>query len=309
MKKILIDCDPGIDDAQAILMAYMHPNTKIEAITSVSGNVDVFHTTKNILKILDVLGDKTIPVFPGAASPLVERVKNASYFHGIDGLGDVGIPDSERSVEIKPAAVGLIQYARENPGEIELIALGPLTNLALALRLDPDLPKLFRRLVIMGGAYLGKGNTINFPAEFNIFSDPDAASVVFNNWPKFTLVTWEATLSHGIPFDRFEEFLHYNNPRSVFLEQISRKMISSIKKFYKNDKYYAPDPLAMAVLLEPGVVVESEDKFVQVERFGHLTRGMTVVDWQGASKREPNASIVYKVDDDRFENLLRMAFQ
>jgi purine nucleosidase len=309
MKRIVIDTDPGIDDAQAIMMAYMHPNVKIEAITSVAGNVGIEHTTVNVLKILDVLEAESIPVFSGAHSALVETGENASSIHGENGLGDVAIPESDRKVENEPAALALSRLGKENPGELELIAIGPLTNIALALRLNPDLPSLYNRLVIMGGAYLAQGNTANPPAEFNIFADPEAAYVVFENWPGFTMVSWEATVAHGMPIDEFTEFFAYDNPRSKFLEKVTQKTLEFLKLVLDGRMNYAADPLAMAVLMEPEIVLESEEKFVQIERFGSLSRGMTVVDWWNLSKQPPNVNIIRRVDSDRFFELLKMAFE
>lgn len=309
MERIIIDCDPGIDDAQAIMMAFCHPDVEIEAITTVSGNVGVDKTTANALKILDVLNAEQIPVFSGAQTGLVEAGTNASFVHGDDGLGDAGIPQSNRQVEGEPAALALIRLAKENPGELSLIAIGPLTNLAIALRLDPHLPERFKRLVIMGGAYYGKGNTESYPAEFNLFADPEGAQVVFENWPKFTMISWEATVDHGFSFDKFEALMAFDNPRSKFLNQISRKTLDFLKNVIKGSMSYAADPLAMAVLIDPDIVIESEEKFVQIERFGRLSRGMTVVDWYGFSGRAPNVNIVRKVDEERFYNLFRMAFE
>lgn len=309
MKRIIIDCDPGIDDAQAIMMAYMHPDVKIEAIMSVSGNVGVEQTTANILKILDVLDADPVPVFRGAKSGLVEQGENASFVHGEDGLGDVDLPVSDRKVEQDPAALGLIRLAKENPGELELIAIGPLTNLALALRLDPDLPSRFKRLVIMGGAHFAQGNTDNLPAEFNIYADPDAAAVVFDNWHELTMVTWEATVSHGLPMKAYKSLFKYDNPRSKFLEKVSKPTLEFLQKVLNRNMSFAADPLAMAVLIEPEIVTEGKKKFVQIERFGRLSRGMTVVDWWDLSKKPPNVNIVLKVDSERFFELLEMAFK
>jgi purine nucleosidase len=309
MKRIIIDTDPGIDDAQAIMMAYMHPDVKIEAITSVAGNVGIEHTTANVLKILDVLEAESIPVFSGAHSALVETGENASLIHGENGLGDVDIPTSDRKVENEPAALALSRLGKDHPGEYELIAIGPLTNIALALRLDPDLPSRYKRLVIMGGAYLAQGNTANPPAEFNIFADPEAACVVFENWPGLTMVSWEATVAHGMPIEEFTDFFTYDNPRSKFLEKVTQKTLEFLKLVLDGRMNYAADPLAMAVLMEPEIVLESEEKFVQIERFGRLSRGMTVVDWWGLSKQPANVNIIRKVDSDRFFELMRMAFE
>lgn len=308
VKRIVIDCDPGIDDAQAIMMAYAHPDIKIEAITSVSGNVDVLHTTANALKILDVLGAESIPVYAGASSALVEVSENASLVHGEDGLGDLELPESTRHVEEEPAAVALTKLAKANIGELSLIAIGPLTNIALSLHLEPNLPNLFKELVIMGGAYFSQGNTKNYPAEFNIYTDPDAAHFVFERWSKITMVTWEATLSHGIPYETVLALSRNDNPRSEFLRELMERAKPFLKTQNNNMSFFA-DPLAMAVMLAPEIVQQSADKYVQVERFGRLSRGMTVVDWWGASQKEPNVKIIQKVDLKRFIELFQMAFK
>ena len=309
MKRIVIDCDPGIDDAQAIMMAYRHPDVTIEAITTVSGNVGLNHTTANALKVLDVLEAGPIPVYPGANTGLVEVSENASFVHGEDGLGDVGFPASNRKPEEEPAALALIRLAKAQAGELELVAIGPLTNLALALRLEPELPSLYKRLVIMGGAYYGKGNTDNPPAEFNIFADPDAAKVVFDNWPKFTMVSWEATIDHGFTFDQLQSLFDLDTPRSAFLEKVNQKMLHFLKNVLKGSMSFAADPLAMAVLIEPDIVKESVEKYVQIERYGSLSRGMTVVDWFDLLNQTANVEIIQKVDVDRFFQLFKLAFE
>lgn len=309
MRRIVIDCDPGIDDAQAIMMAYCHPDIKIEAITTVSGNVGVEHTSINALKILDVLDAEPIPVYAGAASGLVEKGKSASYVHGEDGLGGVDIPESKRTLEEKPATLALIDLAKENPGELELIAIGPLTNLALALRLDPELPSRYKKLVIMGGAHFAQGNTANYSAEFNLYADPDAAAVVFANWPKFTMISWEATIAHGMPIDEFTALFTYDNKRSKFLGDITQHTIKFLREVLNREMSFAADPLAMAVLMEPQIVEEVAEKYVQVERTGELSRGMTVIDWWGMSKKPPNVGIILKVNQKRFFELLKQAFE
>ena len=309
MKRIIIDCDPGIDDALAIMMAYMNPEVKIEAITSVSGNVDVERTTANVLKILDVLDAEVIPVYAGCSTALVEEGEHASFVHGEDGLGGVAVPVSSRQVLDEPAALALIRLAKENPEELELIAIGPLTNLALALRLYPDLPSLYKRLVIMGGAHFAKGNTRNPPAEFNIFADPEAAAVVFDNWKGLTMVSWEATLAHGLPIEDIEPLFDFKNQRSAFLKQIMSVTFDYTRDVMNSSISYAADPLAMAVLIEPEIILESETKHVQIERSGQLSRGMTVVDWWGMSQKDPNVTIVTKVDLQRYFALLKKAFE
>lgn len=308
MKRIVIDCDPGIDDSQAIMMAYMQPDIRIEAITSVSGNVGIEKTTANLLKILDVLEADAIPVYRGAAGPLVEKSPDASLFHGVDGLGGANLPESNRQIEAIPAALGLIKMGKQHQGELVLIAIGPLTNLALALRLDPELPSRYENLIIMGGAYLAQGNTANLPAEFNIYADPDAAAVVFDGWPGLTMVSWELTLANAIPYTDISLLFGKQNPRSKFLKQTMDYSIDVLAKEYGREKFFSADALAMAVMIEPGIIEQMETRYVQIERCGHLSRGMTVVDWTGSLGQTPNVNIVMKVNYERFFELFQSAF-
>ena len=180
MQRLIIDTDPGVDDAQAILLASAHPHTKIEAILSVGGNVGLEHTTRNALTIVEAIG-QDIPVYAGCDGPLVLFGEDAAWVHGTDGLGDCGITPQSRKAEQEHAANALVRMANAEPDAFTLVAIGPLTNIALALKLDPELPNKLKRFVIMGGAVTGKGNTSNVTAEFNIFADPEAAHVVFES--------------------------------------------------------------------------------------------------------------------------------
>ncbi len=308
MKRLIIDCDPGFDDAQAIMMALRNPKIKVEAITTVAGNVDVDKTTANALKILDALNAPLIPVYKGSRTGLVEPTKDAAFVHGSDGLGDCGISESKRKIETEPAALALIRLAKENPGELTLVAIGPLTNLALALRLEPDIHKLYKELIIMGGAYLAQGNTENLPAEFNLFADPDGAYVVFDNWPDFTMVSWEATVDHGIPFDTYIPLFELNTQASTFIEKITKNSHEIIKNVFGSDSSFAADPLAMAVAIDPDIILESEKRYIEIERYGRISRGMTVVDWYAQSGKTPNVNIIRKIDMDRFFEMYRLAF-
>jgi purine nucleosidase len=135
----------------------------------------------------------------------------------------------------------------------------------------------------MGGAHYGQGNTRNFPAEFNIFADPEAAAVVFDNWPKLTMISWEATISHGLPLRDYKALMTYDNPRSRFLDQNIKKLLTFLEEKLNSQMSYAADPLAMAVMLELEIVTSAVEKHIQIERFGRMSRGMTVVDWLGSS--------------------------
>lgn len=149
MERILIDTDPGVDDAEAILLAAAHPNHRIEGFLAVAGNVGLEHTLRNALLLAEVVG-QDIPVYPGCAQPLVMFQEDAAHSHGNDGLGDVGLVPQSRQAEAEHAALALVRLVNESPGEITLAAIGPLTNVAVALTIDPDLPKKLKRTVVMG---------------------------------------------------------------------------------------------------------------------------------------------------------------
>ncbi|HLU13530.1 MAG TPA: nucleoside hydrolase, partial [Arenimonas sp.] len=174
---LLIDTDPGVDDALALLMAFDDPGHRVVGLTVTAGNVGLRHTLANALKLCEVAG-VDVPVHPGCPVPLVYPAGDAAYVHGQDGFGDIGYTPAARPAEDEHAALAILRLAREHAGRLLLVTLGPLTNLALALRLDPALPERVGRLVVMGGAVTGQGNT-SVPAEFNIAFDPEAADVVF----------------------------------------------------------------------------------------------------------------------------------
>jgi purine nucleosidase len=303
MKRMIIDTDPGVDDAHAILLALAHPDVQVEAITTVNGNVDLNSTTANALKILDV-ADQDIPVYRGCDRPLVNRPANADFVHGADGLGDCGIPASRKQVQSEHAVHALVRLANENPGEFTLVAIGPLTNLAVALSLDPDLPKKFKQLVIMGGAIYSHGNTETVTAEFNIHTDPEAAHIVFSAWPMLTLLSWETTLAHVFTRAVLERFFNLGTPRAKFFQDTNQKILSYIEKRMGKDSLFAPDGLAMAVAVEPEIVTKSEKKYVSIELHGSQTRGQTVVDWSGRTGQPANTEIILELNQERFIQMM-----
>jgi len=302
MKKpyLLIDTDPGVDDALAILMA--HAKAEVVGLTIAAGNVGLTHTTANALKLLDIMGKKT-PVFPGCPESLVYKAEDAAFVHGKDGFGDTAYFPPTRSVEAEHAALAILRLSHQYDGQLVLIALAPLTNLALALKLDPSLPSRISRLIVMGGAVTGSGNTHLVPTEFNIGFDPEAAHIVFSTWKHFELVDWEATMAHGIDFSRFQNWLDGDHPSARFYRAISRKTVE-FSRSRGRDKMLLADALAMAIALDPDVVLRSEERHASVELNGSLTRGATVVDWNRRSGKIPNARIVLAIDQERFENLL-----
>jgi purine nucleosidase len=302
--QLLIDTDPGVDDALAILMA--HAYADIAALSIAAGNVGLDHTVRNARTLVDLLGGD-IPVFAGCATPLVRAPEeDAAFVHGMDGFGDIGFAEPTAGLADEAAALALLRLTLERPGELTLVALAPLTNLALALRLDPELPQRVARLVVMGGAVTGHGNTGKIPAEFNVGFDPEAAHVVFEAFPRFDLVDWEAALRHAFDDDVFDRWLAAGDQRADFFG----KIVVTARNYnvsHRRNGLIAADALAMAVAIDPSIVTRSERRAVAVELDGRLTRGATVVDWNDRLGRLAQAHIVLEVDHARFEAMVRRA--
>lgn len=307
MRRLVIDTDPGVDDAHAIMMAFAHPEAQVEALTTVAGNVSLERTTANVCTILDVL-EQDVPIYAGCDRPLLMRPTDASYVHGKDGLGDSGHPPSKRRVAGEHAVNALVRLANELPGELTLVAIGPLTNLALATRLDPKLPDKYRRLVVMGGAIRGMGNVMP-SAEFNVYTDPEAAAIVFDAWPGLTLVSWETTLAHGLTLKQVETLMAVDSPRAAFFRRITQRTIEYIHQVLGRHELLMPDGLAVAVALEPDIVRNVEAHYVQVELAGRHTRGQTTVDWFDRAGQAPNVSLVLEMDTQRVWDLMRAALR
>ncbi|HVF35454.1 MAG TPA: nucleoside hydrolase [Candidatus Saccharimonadia bacterium] len=310
MHRLVIDTDPGVDDALAILMAHAAPNATVLALTIAAGNVGLAHTTRNALKLLELIDART-PVFPGAAAPLVAVPEDAAFVHGLDGFGDVGYEAPVREPEAEHAASALVRLARANPGELTFVMLGPLTNLALALALEPALPTLVKRLVVMGGAVTGRGNLPmpRLTVEFNIGFDPEAARVVFDAWPALELVDWEAVVRHGIAYSQLDAWFSGGSPIARFYEGISRKTRAFMAGTRDAEVWHGADALAMAVVLEPERVTRWARRAVMVELGGSHTRGMTVVDWNERCGRPANTAIALEFPLPRFGEMVAAALK
>lgn len=302
---LLIDTDPGVDDALALLMAFNDRNHDIVGLTVAAGNVGLQHTVRNALKLCEIAGRGDIPVFAGTAAPLLHPSPDAGYVHGRDGFGDAGYAAARRQAEAEHAALAILRLSREHAGRLLLVALGPLTNLALALKLDPTLPQRIARLVVMGGAVTGHGN-ITPTAEFNVYFDPEAAHIVFEAFPRFDLVDWEAVLVHGLPHREVDAWLSADSPRAKFYDAISRQTRAwSAER--RGERWHSADALAMAYALQPDGAGEVLERPVAVELNGRLTRGATVVDWLRQQGRTDNATILMGYDQSRFQALIRDA--
>ncbi len=301
---LIIDTDTGIDDAIALLMALASPHHRVAAITAVNGNVPLDHVVRNIRIVLDAAGAPPTPVFPGATRHLVGEGVHARHVHGDDGLGDAGFRPSTRPVEDEHASLALIRMARENPGLHTLVTLGPLTNLALAFALAPDLPQLLARIVTMGGAVHGRGN-VTPAAEFNIFADPEAAAIVFERTPELTLLPWETVLDAPVPWQQWESLTSAGPLGQKFVRPMTARLTQRLRT--TREGFSLADPLAMAVVLDEECAMKTRAAYVQVETGGRLARGLT----HAAAPRDPqrvNTRIVEAVDRNTFLALLERTF-
>ncbi len=306
---LLIDTDPGVDDALALLMAFddMQSDSgrhRVVGLTIAAGNVGLAHTVANALKLCEVC-DVDVPVFPGADAPLVHPSVDAAYVHGLDGFGDTGYATATRRAEAEHAALAILRLSHAHAGRLLLVALGPLTNLALALKLDPTLPQRVARCVVMGGAVTAHGN-ITAAAEFNVAFDPEAAHVVLSAFPRIELADWEAVLAHGILHADAERWLAADSPRARFYAGISAHT-RAWSRAGRGERWHAADALAMAWALQPQGALEVLERPVAVELAGRHTRGATVVDWNRQHGGADNAALLMRFDQARFEELLRRA--
>ena len=302
---LLIDTDPGVDDALALLMAFDDGAHDIVGLTIAAGNVGLRHTVANALKLCEVAGRDDIPVFAGCDAPLLHAAPDAAYVHGQDGFGDTGYAPARRAAESEHAALAILRLSHAHAGRLLLVALGPLTNLALALKLDPTLPQRIERLVVMGGAVTAHGN-ITPAAEFNVYFDPEAAKIVFDAFPQFDLADWEATLAHGLPHADVEAWLQAGTARARFYDGISRQT-RQWSANRRGERWFAADALAMAWALDPPGAVEVAERPVEV-CLGHgPARGATVVDWNRQTGQADRARILLRYEQPAFEARIRAA--
>lgn len=316
----LIDTDTASDDAVALIMALRAPDVRVAGITTVAGNVNVEQATRNALYTVELCGAH-VPVYAGAAMPLVRTHQDASWFHGRDGLGDHGYSPVGRPAEKQHAVDAIIETIEANPG-LELVTLGPLTNIALALEKKPEIAAQVSRCVVMGGAPCCEGN-VTPAAEYNIWVDPEAARIVLRSALPIELIGWhlcrgDAALSVsdielvlGLNTDRARFAIECNSHAGqAYLEQTGEHGIS------------LPDPVAMAVALDPTIGISWSEHYVEVETSSELTRGMTVVDrlniaanqrnrnvWAVPLARGRKARVCWKIDTRRWKEALYAALK
>lgn len=289
---IIIDTDPGIDDAVAIALSLYSPSLDVKLITTVAGNVGLSYTTQNALKLLTYLS-KDIPVARGAAEPLVRKLEDASDIHGVSGMEGFEFPEPNMDLLLEENAVQVMRDMLVSAAEpITVMPIGPLTNVALLLKVYPEVKEHISQIVMMGGS-VTRGNK-GVMSEFNINCDPEAAKIVLASGLPITMATLDAGLGTAIPPEQTEKLGEMGKVGRMThdLFQAHRK-----RSFGTGLKMY--DPCAVACLLKPEVF-EMQDTFVDVELAGQLTVGCTVVDLKGYLQREPNARVTTAVDVQGF---------
>lgn len=302
MRRFLIDTDTASDDAVALVMALNHPDVRIEAITVVAGNVPLKQGVQNALYTVERCG-KQVPVYEGLEKPLLRPLETAQYVHGQDGMGDIGLPLSGRRPADGHAVNVIIDTIRRFVGEITLVTLGPLTNVAVALLRDPSTASKVEKCVIMGGIGFGHGNVVP-AAEYNVWVDPEAAKIVFESDLPIVMVGWDVSQRFATFDDEEAEKIRSVSPLGQFCVDIQR----CLREFGMNELklvgFDLPDPIAMAVALDPEVATVTKRLHVAVETRSELTRGATVVDHLGITGQEPNAEVVLEASRERFLRVL-----
>jgi inosine-uridine nucleoside N-ribohydrolase len=271
--RVIIDTDPGVDDALALLLAMRSPELKIEGITPVAGNVPLELGLPNALRMVEIAGRTDIPVAPGAKAPLLRHLVTATYAHGENGLGGTVFPEPKTRPVAEPAAEFIGRIVRKYPGEVTLIPIGPLTNIATALKLDTELAGMVRGIVLMGGSL--SGGNITPAAEFNIYVDPEAARIVFQSGVPITMVGLDATRKTSLTEEHVRTLEAAQNPVSQAAAKIGRNAINRNRAqgFLVGPNMH--DSLAVAAFLDPSILTFKE-YYVDVEIYGELTAGETL---------------------------------
>src|SRR5438094_10055797 len=271
--RVIIDTDPGVDDALALMLAMRSPELKIEAITPVAGNVPLELTLPNALRMVEIAGRTDIPVAAGAKGPLIRRLVTAAYAHGENGLGGAVFPEPKIKPVAQPAAELIRQIVRKYPGEVTLLPVGPLTNIATALNLDSELAGMVRGIVMMGGSL--SGGNITPAAEFNIYVDPEAARIVFQSGIPITMVGLDATRKTSLT-EEHQRVLQANpDPVSQAAAKIARNAIDHTRAQGFTVGPNMHDSLAIAAFLDPSIL-KWKQYYIDVETNGELTAGETL---------------------------------
>ena len=303
-RKIIIDTDPGQDDAVAILLALASPEEiEVLGITAVAGNVPLALTEKNARIVCELAGKPETKVFAGCDAPIVRKLVTAEHVHGKTGLDGPTLPDPTMPLQDQDAVDFIIETLRAEPeGTVTLCPLGPLTNIAVALNRAPDIAERIQEIVLMGGAYFEVGN-ITPAAEFNIYVDPEAAKVVFGCGAPITVMPLDVTHKALVTGPRNDAFRNIGTPVGIAVAEMTDFFERFDKEKYGSAGAPLHDPCVTAYLIKPELFTGRHIN-VEIETDSELTLGMTVADWWGVTDRPANATFMGDIDADGFFALL-----
>jgi purine nucleosidase len=306
-RKIILDCDPGHDDAMAILLAHGSPDVELVAITTVAGNQTLPKVTRNALRMCTVAGITDVPVAAGCALPLVRQQIVAPEIHGESGLDGPDFPEPTVQLDPRHAVDVIVETVMAaEPREITLVPVGPLTNIAMAMRREPAIVDRVREVSLMGGAYT-RGNTTP-AAEFNILADPEAAAAVFDAPWKVTMIGLDLTHQAGADEDVIRRISAIGTPLAKISVELLTFFASTYKEVAGMDAPPVHDPCAVAYVIDPTLMV-TKDAYVAVELKGDLTYGATVTDFLDAYGRPHNTQVATELDVARFWDLFVSALE
>lgn len=302
-RHFIIDTDTASDDAVALVLAMRHPGVQIEAITVVAGNVPVDQGVQNALYTIE-LCQQEIPVYRGMSAPLARPLETAQFVHGEDGMGDIGLPLNSRQPADGHAVDILVDTLHQFAGDITLVTLGPLTNIASALGQDPTIASAVQECVIMGGTGQGHGN-MSPVGEYNFWADPEAAKIVFESGMPLKMVGWDISRTYAVlnPQD-IAELRSIGTPLATFCVDIQAALIKYALTQSKLPGFDLPDPITTAIALQPEVATETRLLYVAIETQSELCRGQSVVDHFGILEQKPNTEVVLKASRDKFWHML-----
>ncbi len=300
-QKIILDCDPGHDDAIALLLAAHHPALELLAITTVAGNQSIEKTTQNALKVCSLANIRDVPVAMGMDRPLVQARGHAADIHGASGMDGPNVPEPDIALAPQHAVDLLIELLLNSDGDITLIPTGPLTNIATAIRREPAIVPKIGAISLMGGA-IGIGN-VTPSAEFNLWFDPEAASIVFQCGRPITMVPLEVTHQALATEEIVNRLRAANRPVASFAADLLVFFADSYKKVFGFPAPPVHDPCAVAAVLEPDIM-QAAEMYVEIETKSELSAGRTVCDVYGKLGKPANARVGYGLDVERFWEIL-----
>ena len=300
-KRIIIDTDPGVDDALTFLLALASAEIQLEALTITQGNVTVEKGTRNALAVLEMLGTSHIPVVKGCTLPMVGPLLASDHVHGVSGLGDTNLPEPTTKPVPQHAIDYLIERFLAEPGEISLFAIGPLTNIAFAIRKEPRFAKAVKEMVIMGGS-IREGGNITPQAEFNIYADPHAAHVVFHTGIPITLIPLDVTHKCMLYHEQIQKLHQRESTISRFLADATTPYINYTKNITGVDGCALHDPLTLATIIAPELLT-LEEHYVDVDISSGPSMGSSFADFYRSTGKPPNMKVALDVRGEEFVEL------